>query len=141
MLIVTLLACRSSIADMGFFGPTSSSTSSSSAPQNRTYKVYIDYEGRCHEFEFVGKEEVRAVKERISRAEGIEPDQQILEYKEQVCPPSTILLGHNIYVLSLMGCDLGMSCTVVHDLTLCNGQYVMDSDSPEYATVMKCCWP
>lgn len=69
---------------MGLFGPTSSSTSSSSAPQNRTYKVYIDYEGRCHEFEFLGKDEVSAVKDRISRAEGIEPEQQVLEYKEQV---------------------------------------------------------
>lgn len=71
---------------MGFFGPTSSSTSSSSAPQNRTYKVYIDYEGRCHEFEFLGKDEVSSVKDRISRAEGIEPEQQVLEYKEQVRP-------------------------------------------------------
>ena len=79
-----VLHSRSSIDIMGLFGPTSSSTSSSSHPENRTYKVYIDYEGRCHEFEFLGKDIVSTVKERISAAEGIDPEQQVLEYTEQV---------------------------------------------------------
>eukprot|EP00892_Ulva_mutabilis_P011441 jgi/Ulvmu1/866/UM100_0018.1 len=87
---------KSSIAIMGLFGPTSSSTSSSSHPHNRTYKVFIDYEGRCHEFEFLGKEEVSAVKDRISQAEGIPPEQQILEYKEQVMEDSTKLADYRI---------------------------------------------
>lgn len=53
--------------------------------------MFIDYEGRCHEFEFIGSDSVNAVKERISRAEGMDPSQQILEYKDQVQPLMAIL--------------------------------------------------
>jgi hypothetical protein len=63
----------------------------SSSLQNKQYKVFVDYQGRNHEFTFLGKDTVATIKGKVAEAEGIPVETQILSYKDKVRLSSPLL--------------------------------------------------